>query len=84
MTNDELKARVSNLRADLVAQRLLMDSMIIAMTPAARAALKHNFRHLSEQWISGALAHAQSDETVHSVQRSVDHLATLLDSLPHS
>lgn len=80
----ELQERYFNLRADHTAQGMLMDALIIAMAPAAREAVLHNFQHLGERWVAAALAHAQSDDSVHAVQRSIDHVLLRLRELPRS
>jgi hypothetical protein len=82
--DDPMLERWRNLRADLTAARMLQDAMLIAMTAGARRALEQNFHTLSEQWLAGALAHSQADETVNAVQRSVDHVKARLAALPHS
>lgn len=75
-----------NLRADLTANRLLNDAMLIAMTANARAALEANFQTLSERWLAGALAHSKdpTDQTVHATQRAIDQIRERLQKLPMS
>lgn len=84
--HDALVDLVRNLRADVTAHRMLNDAMLIAMSGNARQALEHNFAHLSEQWLAGALARSTdpSDRTVHAVQRSVEHIRARLGELRHS
>lgn len=79
-----LQERVQNMRADLMAQRMLIDAMLIAMTPNAREALQHNFLQLSERSIAGALANVQSEEGVQALQRAVDQTKQRLQHLPRS
>lgn len=85
--NEELKdvqARLHNLRADLIAQRILMDAIVIAMTPNARDVLLHNFSHLSEQSVAGALATVRSEEGVEALQRAIEQTKLRLQHLPRS
>lgn len=79
-----LQTRVQNMRADLMAQRMLIDAMLIAMTPKAREALQHNFLQLSEQSIAGALGQVQSEEGLQALQRAVDQTKQRLQHLPRS
>jgi hypothetical protein len=86
MTKDELETRVRNLRADQVAQGILLDAMLIAMTASARSALKQNFATLSQQALAAAqtAGHGAGDETRRAFSRSVELLRQRLDVLPHS
>lgn len=86
MKPEVLAQRMINLRADLTAQRMLQDAMLISMTGATRTALAHNFGQLSERWMADYLAQSTSatDDTVYAVQRSIDHVALRLRELPHS
>jgi hypothetical protein len=75
---------VRNLRADVVANGLLHDAMIIAMDAPIRATMRHNVQQLGERWIAGALANSKdpTDRTVHSVQRAIGQLLERFDHLP--
>lgn len=86
MDQDQLETRVRNLRADLTMYRVLIDAMLIAMTPNARAVLKQNFQTLSEQCIAAALGYSGGleDATVHALQRAAGMLQDTLDRLPAS
>lgn len=81
---EALKTRVQNMTAEQMTQRMLIDALIIAMTPNAREAVEHNFSQLSERSIATALANAKSEEGVAALQRTVQMTLLRLQNLPRS
>lgn len=83
---DRLRDSQLNMRADMFAYRIALHASFIAMTPAARQALRTNFQTLGEQAMSHGLAtsKAADDSTVHAMQAALNRLQQALESLPSS
>ncbi len=75
-----------NMRADLMAYRVVLAASFIAMNAPARTALRHNVQRLSEQTMAAGLAHSRSadDSSLHAQQAAFDRVLSLLDELPAS
>mgnify|MGYP000597290191 CR=1 FL=1 len=91
MTHDELLAahqvlvdRCRNMRADMSAQGLLLDALVIAASPASRATIESTVQQLSERYMAMYLARSTdpSDRSIDAVQQALDRLGDRLQVLP--
>lgn len=81
---ETLRNGLVNMRADLQADRFLVDALLMRQSLGERTATAQAFGSLSERWIAGFLANSRdpSDAALAAIQRSVEHAALRLASLP--
>lgn len=81
MELDELVTAVARLRADLQAQQLLVEALLLALPPPSRAIVRRHFAQHSERYMSAGLYLAAQDDSLERMQAAVDRVGVRIEAL---